>query len=127
MIVRAGELNFRGLPGRISADPFVGMDGLDLSMRIVTVDPGKRNAHLHPRSYEAMYVIEGAGHFWEDGVTTPVAQGDCIIVAPNTPHATLADQGVVVRLACFFADPDLGSNIQELDTSIGKGAEGGRS
>jgi quercetin dioxygenase-like cupin family protein len=120
MIIRSGELNFRGLPGRRSADPFVGMEGLDLSMRIVTVEEGRRSAHFHPRTYEAMYVIDGTGHFWEDGSVTPVSAGDCIIVAPNTPHATLADEGVPVRLACFFADPDLKSNISELDDIIGE-------
>ncbi|MPZ70401.1 MAG: cupin domain-containing protein [Actinobacteria bacterium] len=124
MIVRSETFSLRDLPGRTSADPFAGIDDVDLSMRIVTVAPGTRNAHLHPRSYEAMYVLEGAGHFWEDGKVSPVVAGDCILVAPNTPHATLADKGVKVRLACFFADPDLKNNITELDIIIGDENQG---
>lgn len=118
MIVRKRDLEFKALPGRASADPFEDVADADLSMRIVDIEPGDRNPHLHPHSYEAMYVVSGAGTFWEDGSAERVAAGDAILVAPNTPHATIADEGAPLRLACFFPRAHLASNIQELEGTI---------
>jgi quercetin dioxygenase-like cupin family protein len=118
VIVRGADLDFRSLPERDSADPFRGLSLVELSMRIVDVEPGERNPHKHPHSPEAMYVVSGSGVFWEDGTTERVTAGDCILVPPNTPHATLADEGVALRLACFFPRGDLATNIEELEGTI---------
>jgi quercetin dioxygenase-like cupin family protein len=118
MIVRRDSLEFNALPGRDSADPFAEVKDTNLSMRIVDIPPGDRNPHLHPHSHEAMYVLSGTGTLWEDGKSERVEPGDAILIPPNTPHATIADEGAPLRLACFFPRGDLRSNIQELEGNI---------
>lgn len=118
MIVKRNDYDFKALPGRDSADPFADVSDAGLSMRIVDVEPGDRSPHLHPHTYEAMYVVSGSGTLWEAGETGRVEAGDAILVPPNTPHATIADEGAPLRLACFFPRGDLASNIEELEGTI---------
>jgi quercetin dioxygenase-like cupin family protein len=118
VIVKAAALKPRTLPGRASADPFPEESGTGLSMRIVEITPGDRNPHRHPHSFEAMYVVQGTGRLWENGRVQRVGPGDCILIPRDLPHATLADEGSVLRLVCFFPHPDLASNIQELQGTI---------
>lgn len=119
VIVRASELAFRPLAGRSSADPFSGLDAGGVTMRVVHIAAGaERNPHRHPHSFETIYVVEGAGHFWADGRVSKVRPGDCVLVAAGVPHATIADRGDAVKLVCFLPHPDLASNIEELDQEI---------
>ncbi|MGH2694342.1 MAG: cupin domain-containing protein [Actinomycetota bacterium] len=119
MVVSASELDFRSLEGRSSADPFRSLDADGLSMRVVHLAAGAtRKPHRHPHSCEAMYVVEGSGHFWEHGRAHRVEQGDCILVAPGVPHATIPDRGEDMKLVCFLPHPDLTSNIEELNEEI---------
>jgi quercetin dioxygenase-like cupin family protein len=119
MVVRSSELDFRPLPGRSAADPFGGLDAAGLSMRVVHLAAGaKRRPHRHPHSYEAIYVVEGNGHFWENGRARRVGEGDCVLVALGVPHATIPDRDAGMKLVCFWPHPDLASNIEELDEDV---------
>jgi quercetin dioxygenase-like cupin family protein len=119
MIFGSSELDFRSLPGRSSADPFRDLGAGDLSMRVVRVAGGSsRRPHLHPHSSEAIYVVAGSGRFWEDGESRRIGPGDCILVMPGVPHATIPDVDSDMTLACFFPHPDLASNIEEIDTEL---------
>ena len=120
MVVTSSELDFRPLPGRSAADPFTGIDaGGGMSMRVVHLDAGAtRSPHRHPHSHEAIYVVEGRGHFWENGRARRVSEGDCVLVAPGVPHATVPDRDAAMTLVCFWPHPDLTSNIEEIAGSI---------
>ena len=118
MIVKAAELRAMALPGRTSADPFGSNDDAQLCMRVVDVGPGQRTPHRHPHSYEAMFVVHGSGHLWEDGDFYRVEPGDCILVPRDVPHATVPDEGTHLGLVCFFPHPDLASNLEELEGTI---------
>jgi quercetin dioxygenase-like cupin family protein len=119
VVVTSSELDFRPLPGRSAADPFAGIDAGGLSMRVVYLDAGaKRSPHRHPHSYEAIYVVEGRGHIWENGSARRVSEGDCVLVAPGVPHATVPDQDAGMKLVCFWPHPDLASNIEEIAGQI---------
>jgi quercetin dioxygenase-like cupin family protein len=124
VIVKAADLEAGALPGRMSADPFGPLDDAGLSMRVVEVAPGERSPHRHPQSYEAMFVVRGSGHLWENGRVYRVEPGDCILIPRDVPHATVADEGTPMTLVCFFPHPDLPANLQELQGTIdltGKG------
>lgn len=119
VVVSASELDFRPLPGRTAANPFAGHDTGGLSMRVVHLDAGAtRSPHRHPHSYEAIYVVEGSGHFWENGRARRVSEGDCVLVAPGVPHATVPDRDAGMKLVCFWPHPDLTSNIEEIAGQI---------
>jgi quercetin dioxygenase-like cupin family protein len=114
---RGGELDFRELPGRWSADPFA--DGQSpVSVRVVRIAPGvDRSPHRHPHSCEVVYVAEGSGTLWRDGTTREVSVGDIVLIPAGVPHATIATGGEL-RLVCFFPHPDLAGNSEELDRII---------
>jgi quercetin dioxygenase-like cupin family protein len=119
VVVSSTELDFRPLPGRTAADPFRSLDAGGLSMRVVHLPPGaKRSPHRHPHSHEAIYVVEGNGRFWENGRVRKVSEGDCVLVAPGVPHATIPNRDAGMKLVCFWPHPDLASNIEELAEEI---------
>jgi quercetin dioxygenase-like cupin family protein len=118
-VIRGAALEFATLPGRQAADPFVAgraqtiTGSADSSVRVVRIAPGPRTPHRHPRSSEVVYVAAGTGVAWEDGRRTDVAAGDLVAIPRGVPHATVAgDDGLL--LVCFFPDPDLASNLEEL-------------
>jgi quercetin dioxygenase-like cupin family protein len=119
VVVTSTALDFRPLPGRSSADPFAGLDSPGMSMRVVHLPAGvERKPHRHPSSSEAIYVIEGRGHFWEDGRAHRVRAGDCILVEAGTAHATVPDADSPMKIVCFLPHSELSSNIEELDEMI---------
>ena len=123
MIVRRfADLDFRELPGRLSADPLADGGAAGTSVRIVRIEGSSPRApHRHPRSAEVVYVAEGTGRAWQDGEVRPVAAGDTVLVPRGAAHATIPDQGGSLLLVCFFPDPDLATNLEELDTVIDLG------
>lgn len=113
------DLRFVALPGRLSADPFVDVAGLDVSVRIVRLehDP-QRRPHRHPHSTEAVHVLSGEGHVWRDGDRSSVGRGDTFVIPAGVPHATLPMAGSHLELVCFFPHPDLAANLEELDGPV---------
>lgn len=117
LLGRGDELRFIELPGRTSADPFVGSaDRRDVSVRLVrlTHTPDRR-PHRHPHSTETVHVLAGEGEAWVDGVRTPVRAGDTFLVPKGVPHATIPSPERALELLCFFPHPDLTANIEEID------------
>jgi quercetin dioxygenase-like cupin family protein len=114
-VIRGAALEFATFPGRQSADPLAGGPSTGSSVRVVRIAPGPRTPHRHPRSSEVVYVVQGAGVAWEDGRRTDVAAGDLVAIPRGVPHATVAGAGGLL-LVCFFPDPDLPSNLEELPT-----------
>lgn len=118
MVVPSSALQFKALPGRESADPFldgVGIAEANLSVRIVRlVADESRTAHVHAASAEAVFVAEGRGTLWANGVRTRLEVGTTALIPAGVPHATLPDAGSEMLLVCFFPHPDLTANIEEL-------------
>lgn len=113
-VIRGAALQFADLPGRQSADPLHLATGIaDSSVRVVRIAPGPRTPHRHPHTSEVVYVVAGSGVAWEDGRRTSVTAGDLVAIPCGVPHATVAGEDGLL-LVCFFPDPDLGSNIEEL-------------
>jgi quercetin dioxygenase-like cupin family protein len=116
-VVPGEHLSFEDLPGRRSAGPFDEGDG---TVRVVELVHGApRTAHRHPHSDEYVYVVSGEGRLWVDGEWVRLAAGDLARIPRGTLHATVAESPTV-RLVCFFAHPDLASNLEETDIPIGE-------
>ncbi|MGY1602115.1 cupin domain-containing protein [Geodermatophilus sp. SYSU D00815] len=113
-VVRAGQLDYVRLPGRLSADPMPAGLAVGASARVVRIAPGPRTPHVHPHSAEVVYVASGTGTAWEDDVPSAVAAGDLVVVPPGVPHATVASGTSDLVLVCFFPHPDLRANLREL-------------
>lgn len=117
-IVRATDLDYVDLPGRRSADPFPGQEA-ESSVRIVDLERTEgRTAHRHPHSEEIVVVGQGTGEVWIDGIRTPVGPGDVVCIPAGAAHATVPDEGVTMRLVCFFPHPDLSQNVEETNQRV---------
>lgn len=120
-VIPREALTFQQLDGRSSADPLAGDLATALtpepgcSVRVVRVAPGARTPHRHPSSAEVVYVADGEGVAWEDGLRTTVRTGDLIVVPRGTAHATAAAAAGLV-LICFFPAPAVGT--EELATPL---------
>lgn len=111
LVGRFGDLDFGDLPGRRAADPFAGA-ATGVTVRIVRVEPGPRAPHVHPDSLEVTHVVEGSGRHFQHGEPAPVAAGDTVLVPAGVPHATVADEPLL--LVCFFPHPDPFATTSEL-------------
>ena len=115
-IARAGELAYRQLPGRLSANPLEGADVGQVSIRVVHLDAGPRAPHRHPRSLELIHVLAGEGTFWQDGETARVGPGDLVVVPAGAAHATIPD--AEMDLYCVFPLASLAGEVEELEGEI---------
>ena len=115
-VVHTGELELTALPGRRSADPLAGAPA-DVSVRLVTVDPGPRTLHRHPHSVEVIYVLDGRGVHRQGAEEHAVRRGDLVLVEVGVPHCTTAEPGEPLRLLCFFPHSDLARNTEETTCS----------
>ena len=119
-----GDLELSEAGGRSAADPFPGLDPAHgVEVRVVEVTKQTRQPHLHPKSAEVIHVLEGEGKHWQavtgrGGEWTGLAPGDVVLVPADTAHVSLASPGSKLRLLCFFPDPDLPRNIEELPQEI---------
>jgi quercetin dioxygenase-like cupin family protein len=117
-VVPANSLDFADLPGRRSANPFPA-GGHSSSLRVVELERTQgRTAHRHPHSEEVVYVEDGSGQVWLDGELTKVSAGDIVHIPVGAAHATIPDEGVGMRLICFFPHPDLGANLEDTDITV---------
>jgi len=120
-----GDLELSDAGGRSAADPFPDLDPAHgVEVRVVEVTKQTRHPHLHPKSVEVIHVLEGEGRHWQDlgegadGEWTNLAPGEVVLVPAGVAHVSVALPGGRLRLLCFFPDPDLPGNIEELPREI---------
>lgn len=118
MILGRAQRDYIELPGRRSADPLRAAAPLGFSMRVVSLEGGRRSPHRHPRCREVIFVISGSGRLWEDGVFSSFERGDCALVEPGVAHATIPDRGSEMELLCFFPVDDVAAATEELEDMV---------
>ena len=115
-VIRRSDIDMAQLPGRRSGDPLRAVESAS-SARIVELEPGqRRTAHRHPHSEEVIVVAKGRARVWIEGVLTPVAAGDVIVIPTGAAHATVADEPVTLH--CFFPHPNLADNYLDTDIEV---------
>lgn len=73
------------------------------SLAEATVPAGSQTIeHLHHASEEIYYFIAGRGRMRLGGEEQDVDAGDCVVIAPGTPHKlwAAADEDLVLLCAC---------------------------
>jgi mannose-6-phosphate isomerase-like protein (cupin superfamily) len=63
------------------------------------------DAHVHRRSQEIYYILEGAGTMHLGESTLKVKNGDAILIPPGTSHNIKADEGTAIRILCICSPP----------------------
>lgn len=117
-VSRGHGRRFVDLAGRRAADPLESTEATS-SLRIVDLEriPG-RTAHRHPHSEEVVYIAAGQGVVWINGTVAPIGTGDVVHIPRGAAHATIPEEGVSMRLVCFFPHPDLLANVEETDIEV---------
>lgn len=85
------------------AGPGYAAEARNLSLAEATVGPGAATVeHLHRRSEELYLVTAGSGLLRVGGEEREVAAGDCVAIAPGTPHRlrNVGEVDLVVVCAC---------------------------
>jgi mannose-6-phosphate isomerase-like protein (cupin superfamily) len=81
-------------------------DARNQSLAEATVPPGGETAeHYHPRSEELYYFVSGAGRMRLGADEADVRQGDCVVIAPGTPHKLWNRAVEPLVLLCCCAPP----------------------
>jgi mannose-6-phosphate isomerase-like protein (cupin superfamily) len=78
------------------------------SLAEATLQPGGETAeHYHPRAEEIYYFVAGSGRMRLGEDEAPVAAGDCVVIAPGTPHKIFNDDDATAPLVllCCCAPP----------------------
>jgi mannose-6-phosphate isomerase-like protein (cupin superfamily) len=78
------------------------------SLAEATLAPGGETAeHYHPRAEEIYYFVAGSGRMRLGEGEAPVAAGDCVVIAPGTPHKLWNDDGATMPLVllCCCSPP----------------------
>ena len=79
------------------------------SLAEATVPPGGATAeHYHPRTEELYYFVAGAGRMRLGDEEANVRGGDCVVIAPGTPHKlwNTGDEPLVLLCCCAPAYSD---------------------
>ena len=63
------------------------------------------DAHVHRRSQEIYYLLEGAGTMRLGESSLKVKKGDAILIPPGTAHNIKADEGTDIRILCICSPP----------------------
>jgi len=99
-------------------EPFITLDGSEIrelagipagnsanqSLAQATVPPGaSTEAHYHRASEEIYVFTAGAGRMRLGDEQAAVRAGDCVVIAPGTPHQLVNDGGEPLVLLCCCA------------------------
>ncbi len=72
-----------------------------LSVAEALVEPGKETeAHVHERSQEIYYIIEGEGEMRLGEEAFAVKKYDAILIPPGTPHCVRNSGTMALRMLC---------------------------
>jgi uncharacterized cupin superfamily protein len=73
----------------------VAAGSVDLGLRRVRIDPGKRStpAHTHGAEEEVFFILDGRGLSWQGGFVVEVGPGDCLVhPAEGEAHTLVAGE-----------------------------------
>jgi mannose-6-phosphate isomerase-like protein (cupin superfamily) len=88
------------------AGPGYAAEASGLSLAEAIVAPGRATIeHLHRRSEELYLVAAGSGVLRVGGEEQAVAAGDCVAIAPGTPHRLRNDGEVDLVVVCACSPP----------------------
>jgi mannose-6-phosphate isomerase-like protein (cupin superfamily) len=117
-LIKQGEGERLGLPGRGVLEMVSGKTGSAVTFRIVEIPvpaegDARRGEHLHHGHEECIYVLRGEGSMQCANGPLRVTAGDVLVVPPEEPHVTsnVGDQPLV--LLCFFPTPDIRRTTQD--------------
>jgi mannose-6-phosphate isomerase-like protein (cupin superfamily) len=117
-LIKQGEGERLGLPGRSVLEVVSGKTGSAITFRVVEIPVStegepRRGQHLHHGHEECIYVLRGEGSMRCANGPLRVTAGDVLLVPPEEPHLTsnVGDEPLV--LLCFFPTSDIRRTTQD--------------
>jgi len=88
------------IPGLVMRHDLAGLDGQEVIMQSVTIEPGKGIPwHKHPDGQEISYILEGTGKLEIEGQgVREVKTGEGFYIPPGTVHRAFNDSGAPVKV-----------------------------
>jgi mannose-6-phosphate isomerase-like protein (cupin superfamily) len=107
-IINESDVPEKQVPGRILrwiASKGEGLDPEFCSCCIMSVQPGEtvKPAHCHPDGEELIYIVEGEGKVFVDGVIKPMKQGTAVLFTKGSIHIVRNSGRKEMKVVCFFA------------------------
>lgn len=106
--IHESEVEPKDLPGR-KHKMIIRPDNLGSEKMCFGVADFPANAHapghVHPREEEVLYVLQGSGEIYFDGVAEPVEPGTCILVPPGARHSINNTSDEILRVIYVFSPP----------------------
>lgn len=107
-IIHERDVEEKHVPGRhlrwIAADG-EGLDPEFCSSCVMRVEPGQtvQPAHSHPEGEELIYIIEGEGKVFVDGIIKPMKAGTAVLFEKGSVHMVRNSGDKEMKVVCFFA------------------------
>ncbi len=107
-VIHETEVEEKKAPGRYLrwvVDTQSGLPGRCCSCCIMRVEPGQTvsPAHCHPGGEEMLYILEGSGTVYIDGILYPFRAGSVVLFEQGKIHMVRNTGDEPLKVACFFA------------------------
>jgi len=88
-IIKVEKPNFLGGEGTL--DAFISMDELGKILRATLKPHSSIGFHTHEENYKVLYVIKGNGKVLENGVESPIKEGEIAYCKKGQGHSLIND------------------------------------
>jgi uncharacterized cupin superfamily protein len=127
-IINEVDVFEKAVPGRFLrwiADKGIGLDPEFCSCCIMRVLPGEtvKPAHSHPNGEELIYIINGEGKVYVDGIIKDIREGSAVLFEKGSIHMVRNSGHEEMKVVCFFAPA---SNLEEYKFHPDVEFEGGK-
>jgi quercetin dioxygenase-like cupin family protein len=107
-IIHETDVPEKAVPGRYLrwiAKDGEGLDPEFCSSCVMRVEPGStvQPAHCHPDGEELIYIIEGEGKVYVDGIIKPMKAGTAVLFEKGSKHMVRNSGSTEMKVICFFA------------------------
>lgn len=107
-IIHETDVPEKAVPGRFLrwiAKDGEGLDPEFCSCCVMRVEPGSTvtPAHCHPDGEELIYIMEGEGKVYVDGIIKPMVAGTAVLFEKGSKHMVRNSGTEPMKVICFFA------------------------
>ncbi|MDC7245536.1 MAG: cupin domain-containing protein [Sphaerochaetaceae bacterium] len=107
-IIHETDVEETKVPGRFLrwiAKDNTGLDPEFCSSCVMRVEPGftVSPAHSHPEGEELIYIIEGEGKVYVDGIIKKMQAGTAVLFEKGSIHMVRNSGKIPMKVICFFA------------------------
>jgi quercetin dioxygenase-like cupin family protein len=83
-----------------------GLQSAECVSCVMRVEPGStvQPAHSHPDCEELIYIVNGSGHVYVDGLISAVREGSAVLFEKDSVHMVRNSGKEEMKVVCFFSE-----------------------